>query len=126
MRLRADSELRAWLFTVARNTFHSHARSRSAQARADAELFAAERVSSAEPDARLALVELERAIASLNTNDRELLLLFGVEGLSYAEVAAVLELDQVSVRKRVSRARARLAEALDDDARVMSKFGVRE
>jgi len=44
--------------------------------------------------------------------------------LSHAELAAVLELDQVTVRKRISRARARLAEALDGDARVMSKSKV--
>ncbi|HYQ45962.1 MAG TPA: RNA polymerase sigma factor [Polyangiaceae bacterium] len=125
-RLRADSDLRAWLFAVARNAFHSHARSRSSEARADATLFAAERMTASSPDGRLALAELERALAGLNAGDRELLLLFGVEGLSYPEVAVVLELDQVTVRKRVSRARARLAEALDDDARVMSKSRLRE
>jgi len=125
-RLRADSDLRAWLFTVARNAFHSYARSRSSQARANAALRDAERVTNTGPDARLAIAELESALDRLNSGDRELLLLFGVEGLSYAEVAAVLELDQVTVRKRVSRARARLAEALDDDGRVMSKSGVRE
>src|SRR6188768_4341204 len=40
-RLRVDSNLRAWLFTVARNAFHSHARaarSRSVDARVDVEL----------------------------------------------------------------------------------------
>jgi len=36
----------------------------------------------------------------------------------------ILALDPVTVRKRVSRARARLAEALDGDARVVSKSGV--
>lgn len=125
-RLRAGSDLRAWLFTVARNAFHSHARSRSVQARVDDELIATQRATGSAPDAGLSLAELERALASLSAPDRELLLLFGIEGLSYAEVAEILDLDQVTVRKRVSRARARLAEALDEDARVMSKFGVSE
>jgi len=124
--LRADSDLRAWLFTVARNAFHSHARARRVEARVDVELFAAERATSESADAGLAVAELERALARLNESDRELLLLFAVEGLSYAEVAAVLALDQVTVRKRVSRARARLAEALDEDAPPMSKFRVSE
>jgi len=128
-RLRVDSDLRAWLFSVARNAFHSHARwarSRSVEAHADVELLPAPCGAGAGPDSGLALDELERALAGLSPGDRELLLLFGVEGLSYAELAKVLELDQVTVRKRVSRARARLAEALDGDARVMSKSKVSE
>jgi RNA polymerase sigma-70 factor (ECF subfamily) len=51
----------------------------------------------------------------LNHEDRELLLLVGVEGLSYAEAAVVLTVDQVTVRKRVSRARSRLSLALDGE-----------
>jgi RNA polymerase sigma-70 factor (ECF subfamily) len=125
-RLRIDSDLRAWLFTVARNAFHSHARSRVVAERVDIELFAAAQVAGTSPDAGLALAELERALAGLSETDRELLLLFGVEGLSHGELAAVLGLDLVTVRKRVSRARVRLAEALDEDARVMSKFTVSE
>lgn len=125
--LRADSDLRAWLFTVARNAFHSHARARSVETRADIELRVVEQpVSGLKPDAGLALAELERALLALSASDRELLLLFGVEGLSYGELAQVLSLDQVTVRKRVSRARARLAEALDEDAQPVSKFGVSE
>jgi RNA polymerase sigma-70 factor, ECF subfamily len=125
-RLRVDSDLRAWLFSVARNAYHSHARSRAVRASADVELFPAFAGASASPDSGLALSELERALASLRESDRELLLLFGVEGLSYVEVARVLSLDPVTVRKRVSRARARLAEALDGDARPMSKSKVSE
>jgi RNA polymerase sigma-70 factor, ECF subfamily len=128
-RLRVDSDLRAWLFSVARNAFHSHARSarsRGVEASADFELFPAPCGAGVSPDSGLALAELERALAGLSQSDRELLLLFAMEGLSHAEVAAVLDLDPVTVRKRVSRARARLAEALDGAARLMSKSGVSE
>jgi RNA polymerase sigma-70 factor (ECF subfamily) len=128
-RLRVDSDLRAWLFSVARNAFHSHARWarwRSVEAGADVELLLSSQGAGASPESGLALSELERALASLNPGDRELLLLFGVEGLSHAELAQVLSLDQATVRKRVSRARARLAEALDGDARVMSNSKVSE
>jgi len=125
-RLRAGSDLRAWLFTVARNAFHSHARSRGVETRADIELMAAPCDSFVRPDLGLALHDLERALARLSSSDRELLLLLGVEGLSHAELAAVLGLDQVTVRKRVSRARVRLAEALDVDAQVMSHSSVSE
>ncbi|HET7543774.1 MAG TPA: RNA polymerase sigma factor [Polyangiaceae bacterium] len=124
-RLRADSNLRAWLFTVARNAFHSHTRAHKLEVSGDGELLAT-RPASENADSNLALAELERALSGLSESDRELLLLFGVEGLSHAELAAVLALDLVTVRKRVSRARARLAEALDADARVMAKSEVSE
>jgi RNA polymerase sigma-70 factor (ECF subfamily) len=125
-RLRADSDLRAWLFSVARNAFHSHARSRAVQARSESALLPELTGQMASPDAGLAVTELERALAGLRASDRELLLLFAVEGLSHVEVARVLDLDSVTVRKRVSRARARLAEALDGAGRVVSKSKVSE
>lgn len=66
----------------------------------------------------LAVADLERALARLGNEDRELLLLVGVEDLSHAEAAEVLAVDQATVRKRVSRARARLAQALDEEGSV--------
>lgn len=122
-RLRPDSDLRAWLFAVARNAYHSHARSLGVEARFDPMLawepLVSERGHSAHPESGLALQELERALGRLAAADRELLLLIGVEGLSYAEMAAVQGSDAVTVRKRVSRARARLAQILDEQVRVV-------
>lgn len=120
-RLPLDSNLRAWLFSVARNAFLSHARARAVESRADVTLIPAPSGAAGGPDESLALDELERAVYGLNREDRELLLLIGVEGLSYAEAADVLRVDQVTVRKRVSRARSRLAQALDDQAKVVAK-----
>src|SRR4029079_1893033 len=65
--LRVDSDLRAWLFSVARNAFHSHARSartKSVAAGADVELLPAPRGSARSPDSGLALDDLERALAA--------------------------------------------------------------
>ena len=126
-RLRADSDLRAWLFTVARNAYQSHARGLGVEARLDRSLSWPLETSgvSSGPESGLALFELERALASLSTPDRELLLLVGVEGLSYAEMAVVLGVDSVTARKRVSRARARLAQALDDQAEVVQNSAVK-
>lgn len=117
--LRSDSDLRAWLFSVARNAFHSEVRARGVIARADASLAPTPSASGPAPEAGLALADLERALASLEPEDRELLLLVGVEGLSYAQLTLVLDVDAVTVRKRVSRARGRLAQALDADSAVL-------
>jgi len=119
--LRVDSDLRAWLFSVARNAFYSHARSRGVEARLDFELLAGPSVLDVGPDAGLALRALEQALLRLGREDRALLLLVAVEGLSHAEVASVLGVEQVSVRKRVSRARERLARVLDAEAPVVSE-----
>lgn len=107
--LAPDSDLRAWLFSVARNAFYGHVRARRTAERA----VPMSPLASEPIETGLVLDELERALARLTASDRELLLLVGVEGLSYEEAALVLDLDQVSLRKRVSRARGRLAEQLE-------------
>ena len=113
--LRLDSDLRAWLFAVARNAFHSEVRARGHASQEDAALLPEATAPSVGPESGLALSDLERALHGLDDEDRELLLLVGVEGLSHAQLAAVLGVDVVAVRKRVSRARGRLALALDAD-----------
>ena len=120
-RLRPDSDLRAWLFTVARNAYRSHARSSVFEARLDAALVGPVEFGVGSPESALLLQDLERALARLSTDDREALLLVGVEGLSYAEMGAVLGADSVTVRKRVSRARARLAQTLDEHSALVRK-----
>ena len=52
----------------------------------------------------------------LPTVDRDTLLLYAVGGLSYAEVAAILDVPLGTVRSRINRARARLDLALDRTA----------
>lgn len=116
--LRANSDLRAWLFSVARNAFHSHLRARRVAARLEASSLPEPGALSVTPESLSAVADLERALASLSNEDRELLLLVGVEDMSHAEVSAVLRVDQATVRKRVSRARARLAQTLDEEGSV--------
>ncbi len=124
--LRPDSDLRAWLFSVARNAFHSEARARGTASRADASRVHASSAAGAGPESGLALDDLERSLDGLEPEDRELLLLVGVEGLSHAQLSAVLSVDAVTVRKRVSRARGRLARALDlDGALLQAKHRIR-
>lgn len=105
-----SSDLRAWLFSVARNAFYSQARAAATAVRA--EYSSPWNHGGAGADSGLLLRELEIALAGLTTEDRELLLLIGVEGWSQLEVATMLGIDPVVLRKRLSRARARLATAL--------------
>jgi RNA polymerase sigma-70 factor (ECF subfamily) len=116
--LRLDSDLRAWLFSVARNACHSEARARGVALRAGEGLLTPS-TTAASPDSGLALSDLERALERLEHDDRELLLLIGVEGLDHAQLSTILGVDSVTVRKRVSRARERFAHALDAEGALM-------
>lgn len=76
------------------------------------------RSADASPEA-VALARLERdrvrqALARLSRRDREAILVVAVGGLSMADAAATLGLSLSAVKMRVSRARSRLAELLED------------
>jgi RNA polymerase sigma-70 factor (ECF subfamily) len=113
VRLAADTDLAAWIFTIARNRF------RSSRRRADADVTALDTAALAGRAAGPAPVDdpgcrdLERALASLPELHREVLLLVGVEGLEVNQAASVLSIRPDAARQRLARARAALAEALD-------------
>lgn len=108
--LRADSDLRAWLFTVARNAHASHARRAHSD---DPSLL--EALASPPPDveARLLLGDVESALGQLRADDREVLLLVGVEGFEHSTVAKMLGVSAAALRQRLARARSRLLGELE-------------
>jgi len=109
--LRPDSDLKAWLFTVARNEYLSHRRWRSLDVRrlAGAELRPSVPVSS---DVSVEFADLERGLAKLNRDEREVLLLSVVEGFEPVRAAGILGISHAAFRKRLSRARTRLERLL--------------
>jgi RNA polymerase sigma-70 factor (ECF subfamily) len=116
-RLDEDTDLAAWLFTVARNRYRSWRR----WAVLDftrRELFAreADEVApgpEAAATARAEVAELAAALARIAPAHREVLLLALVEGLETAQVAEVLGIREDAARKRLSRARAELAASIE-------------
>jgi RNA polymerase sigma-70 factor (ECF subfamily) len=117
-RLAEDTDLAAWLFTVARNAWVSHRRWSMLDL---SRLVAIEDdvlppASAADPDARAdaarVMERLERALESLPLASREVLLLVGVEGFEQDEVARMLGIQYDALRQRLARARAQLAERL--------------
>ena len=63
---------------------------------------------------RLALAETARAMQALPSEQREALLLVAVEGMSYAEAAAVLDIPSGTLMSRLARARAALRRATEE------------
>lgn len=58
--------------------------------------------------AKLELRDLERALEKLPTEQREAILLLGLEGLAYEEVAVIVKVPVGTVRSRLSRGRDQL------------------
>ncbi len=122
-----DTELGAWLFTIARNRYRSHRRWAFLDF-TQRERLTHEPVDHApSPDrsaeARAEAAAVTEAFARLAPAHREILLLVVVEGLETAQVATVLGLKPDAVRQRLSRARAELAATLETEnavARVLA------
>lgn len=109
----AGTNLVAWLFTILRNT-HLNQRKRLRREVEDVDGALAGRLSSApDQEHRIALVALQAALKTLPAEQRETLLLVTVDGLMHEEAAAVLGCQVGTIKSRVSRARDRLAIALD-------------
>ena len=130
--LRADTRLAAWLFTVARNLYWTHRRSSLLEKAMAVELLTLwparedwpspfDLASSGELGRRV-----ERALAALPAQHREVLLLVGREGLTPIEAAAVCGVRPEALRQRLARARAALARALDlppSDVTIKRSYG---
>lgn len=107
---------RPWLFAVAANLARDEGR-RTTMRRQHLKLIKTQPRAS-EPGQQVALERREtvrrvrRALSRLDERDREALLL-REEGLSYDEIAAVLELARGSIGTTLSRARRRLASAFE-------------
>ncbi len=109
-RLAAGTQLRneaAYLFQIAHHLLVDHWRTTAAAPPVESLVD----VISVEPPQRPALI-LQEALATLPERDRETFVLREVNGLGYAEIAALHEATLESVRSRLRRARARLRQAL--------------
>ena len=115
------TDLRAWLFTVMHNVYVNGVRSARATESLDED--GPRRTRSAHcrrglrPMAMLCCPNCARHWSLLVPEQREVVLLVGLEQMSYAEAAAVLEVPIGTVMSRLARGRERLRELLDVGAR---------
>lgn len=114
--LAEDTNLGAWLFTVARNLFRSHCRWAALDSDRVGGLEPADGRAPPTPHEWAQLGETERrleeAIASLAPIYREAVLLVALEGMSPSRAAEVAGASPEAMRQRLSRARALLGRAL--------------
>jgi RNA polymerase sigma-70 factor (ECF subfamily) len=121
-RLRPDTTLPAFLFTIARNLYVSYCRSRLVEDSYSSDMLGLWPSGSAGPSPYESTVaneteaRIERALASMPATCREALLLVAIEGMKSAEAATVCGVTPEAMRQRLSRGRALLARQLDQDA----------
>lgn len=104
-----------WLLGTARRAIANHWRSRDRRERLAAELRGVQQLAGPDPaNQAIERTDLLRALAELASDDREILLLVGWDGLTSAEAADVLGISAVAARARLSRARRRLTDLVNE------------
>lgn len=113
------SRLDSWMYRIARNLYLNEIRSR--KARGEHLTLIEERDAPTEDgravtESRLVFSRVRDLVARLPEEQRAVLLLVCLEGLSYQETAAILDLPVGTVTSRLGRARLALKESLDGEA----------
>ena len=128
--------MRAWLFAIAHNVFYSRIKKQSRDPMA-VEAFHGEASNETPPDEPPPQWDgehldwdqvdgsLKKAIEDLKPEYREVLLMWGVEGLKYREIATILDVPIGTVMSRLHRARKLLADALTGDDDAVQALGLR-
>ena len=104
---RPGSDMRAWLFSIMHSVFVNQWR--VSKQRVEFGLEDLPEMAAPTTDfARIELAEVENALHSIPKEQRDVLLLVAVEELSYEETAETLAIPIGTVMSRLSRARGRL------------------
>jgi RNA polymerase sigma-70 factor (ECF subfamily) len=110
------TNLRAWLFTILRNTYYTNVVRRRREVRDEDGVHAATLTSPASQDWSVAMTALEAALKRLPDEHREALMLVGGAGLTYEEAAEICGCALGTIKSRVNRARGRLLKLMEAEA----------
>jgi RNA polymerase sigma-70 factor (ECF subfamily) len=106
------TNLRAWLFTILRNTYYSHYRKRAREVQDTDGMYAGRLAVAGDQISHLELADFRKALAKLPPEQREALTMIGATGLSYEEAAEICGVAIGTIKSRLNRARTKLAELL--------------
>jgi RNA polymerase sigma-70 factor, ECF subfamily len=125
----SGTDLRAWLFTVMHNVYVNGVRSARTTESLDEDGPAADAVHSVQAGAAaeggVVLSELRTALTLLSPEQREVVLLVGLEQMTYSEAATILEVPIGTVMSRLARGRDRLRLLLDSGVRTSAAASLR-
>jgi RNA polymerase sigma-70 factor, ECF subfamily len=109
------TNLRAWMFTILRNTYYTHVLRRRREVRDEQGEYAGALKSAPTQDWTVAMRALQIGLQQLPPEHREALILVGAAGLSYEEAAEICGCALGTIKSRVNQARARLLKIMDAD-----------
>ena len=109
------TNLRAWLFTILRNTYYTAVVRRRREVRDEDDQHARSLTTAPTQEWGLAIHALQAALDQLPPEHREALILVGAAGLSYEEAAEICGCALGTIKSRVNRARNRLMKVMDID-----------
>ena len=118
------TDLRAWLFTIMHNQYvNDIRRAAREQVPIDVDLVASTLAATTDPSASRQLSELDQALGRLSKGQREVVLLVGLEGMSYDEAAKILRVPIGTIRSRLGRAREALRSlmGIDEEAKSVDR-----
>jgi len=111
---REESNMRAWLFTILRNLHVNNIRNSSRRPiETSLEDHDQPLGDAATQGQRLMIRDLDQALEKLTDQQREVILLVGLEGMSYQETAEILDVPVGTVMSRLSRGRENLRILMD-------------
>jgi len=106
------TSMRAWLFTILRNTYYSLYRKRGREVQDTDGIYTDRLAMHGSQEGHMDLADFRRALARLPEDQREVLIMVGASGLSYEEAAEICGVAIGTIKSRVNRARVKLAEML--------------
>lgn len=108
----SGTNFRAWLVTILRNTYFSDYRKRSREVQDSDNVLAEQIPVKGGQEAKATMTDVQNALNKLSPEQREILLMIGITELSYEEAAQICNVAVGTVKSRLNRARAKLAEHL--------------
>ena len=118
-RFELGTNMRAWLFTILRNTYYSSRRKAKREVADVDGVFTESLAEKPAHDGHMQMTDFRKALAQLKDEQREALLLVGASGFSYEEAADMCGVAVGTIKSRTNRARAQIAELMglrDDEA----------
>lgn len=113
---REGTNLYSWLSKIMFNLFVSKYRRKTKfETQYDPEPYLESQTVNPQQDVKLQYKDVSDAVSKLSPDHRDIMLMVCVKGMRYAEVSDKLDIPVGTVRSRLSRARERLKELMDDD-----------
>lgn len=111
-----NTSMKSWLFTIMRNTFYTRIKKSTRESPGVADCASLKPVAQASQEWSARAREVDEALQKLPDQQREVIMLICILGVSYEEAAQVCGCAMGTIKSRLNRARATLVSELGEDS----------